>query len=270
MPIQIGAKGATINGQNIAPYSYVDWLSPAQEAAAVQGGDAVIVPAKMLSAAEVAATRALVSEAGNGPRLATLAATLPNSLPPELQPVDWWPDRLVNGDDTYLYGHSASNSLDFVRIRRSDRSRTLVANPFADSAPRGIRTMWVSRTTPGLLLAAVGQASQTAASMVIWRSTDYGATWAAVLTLGTGAGGTINGVWMLSDRNVAEVGGVLYLGEYNVNSARTDGSTNDLVTMWRSTDGGATWSAALRWNQGSHILRHIHALKATPDGRILI
>lgn len=65
MPIQIGAKGATINGQNIAPYSYVDWLSPAQEAAAVQGGDAVIVPAKMLSAAEVAATRALVSGAGN-------------------------------------------------------------------------------------------------------------------------------------------------------------------------------------------------------------
>lgn len=206
------------------------------------------------------------------PKLTALADSIANDMPPELEPVDWWPDRLINGDDTWLYGHSSANALDFVRIRRSDRARTVVANPFGDSAPRGIRTIWASRTTPGLLLCAVGQASQTAASMVIWRSTDYGSTWASVLTLGTGAGGTINGVWMLSDRNVCDMGGgVLYLGEYNVNSSRTDGGTNDLVTMWRSTDNGATWGAALRWNTGgTHVLRHIHAVKRTPSGRVLI
>ena len=227
-------------------------------------------PDDTLTAADIAANKSLVTDAGNGAKLATLAATLPNSLPPELQPVDWWPDRLVNGDDTWLYGHSSANALDFVRIRRSDRNRTVVANPFSDSAPRGIRTIWVSRTTPGLLLCAVGQASQTAASMVIWRSADFGNSWASVLTLGSGVGGTINGVWMLSDRNVCEVDGVLYLGEYNVNSGRTDGGANDLVTLWRSVDRGATWAPALKWNEGTHVLRHIHALKPAPDNRILI
>lgn len=228
-----------------------------------------------LSSTEVAATRSLVSADGitdeRLPKLVTLADAQANDLPPELEPVDWWPDRLVNGDAQYLYGHSSSNALDFVRIDRASRSRTVVANPFADSAPRGIRTIWVSTTTPGLLLCAVGQASQTAASMVIWRSTNYGATWASVLTLGSGAGGTINGVWMLSDRNICEVNGTLYLGEYNVNSSRTDGGANDLVTLWTSTDNGATWGATLRWNEsGTHVMRHIHALKVTPDNRILI
>ena len=194
----------------------------------------------------------------------------PPAMPPELQPLDWWPDRFFAADGQYLYGHSSNNALDFVRVNRTDRSRTVVANPFGVSSPRAIRTIWASQRQPGLLLAAVGESSQTAASMVIWRSANYGATWTNVLTLGTGAGGTINGVWLLSDRNICEVDGVLYLGEYNVNSARVDGSTNDLLALWRSTDGGLTWTVALRWNEGAHTVRHIHAIKVTPDQRILI
>lgn len=46
MPIQIGAKGATISGVNYPPYAYIDWLSPAQEALATQGGDAFVVPVR--------------------------------------------------------------------------------------------------------------------------------------------------------------------------------------------------------------------------------
>lgn len=48
MPIQIGANGATISGVNYPPYAYIDWLSPAQEALATQGGDAFVVPARDL------------------------------------------------------------------------------------------------------------------------------------------------------------------------------------------------------------------------------
>lgn len=40
MPIQIGAKGATLFGKQYAPGAYVDDLTPDQEAVALQGGDA--------------------------------------------------------------------------------------------------------------------------------------------------------------------------------------------------------------------------------------
>lgn len=64
MPIVIGAKGATLAGINYAPYQYVDWLTADQEAVLIQGGGAVSVPARLLSAAEVVTVRSLVSGAG--------------------------------------------------------------------------------------------------------------------------------------------------------------------------------------------------------------
>lgn len=48
MPIQTGAKGATIAGVSYPPYTYIDWLAPNQEAAGVQGGDAFYVPVRRL------------------------------------------------------------------------------------------------------------------------------------------------------------------------------------------------------------------------------
>jgi len=59
MPIQIGAKGATIGGVSYPAYFYVDWLTPDQEAQAMQGGDAVAVPARRLTQVEMAALRRL-------------------------------------------------------------------------------------------------------------------------------------------------------------------------------------------------------------------
>lgn len=58
MPIQIGAKGANLFGQAYPPYAYIDWFTPDQEGVATAGGDAVIVPPRLLTAAEIAAFRA--------------------------------------------------------------------------------------------------------------------------------------------------------------------------------------------------------------------
>ena len=52
MPIQTGAKGATIAGVSYPPYQYIDWLSPNQESQAVQGGDAFYVPKRGLTPSE--------------------------------------------------------------------------------------------------------------------------------------------------------------------------------------------------------------------------
>ena len=207
-------------------------------------------------------------EAPSGAVLDT-ATLVPLAAIPELEPLDWFPDRYLAGDGTYLYGSSLSDSRDFVRLNPVTRSTTTVSNPFGLSSPRAIRSI-MTTTVAGLLLCSCGETSQTAASMEVWRSTDYGATWAKVLTLGTGTGGTINGVWTLSNRNFCEGVNGWYLGEYNVNSSRVDGSTNDAVTLWKSTDHGATWTADQVWNTGgAHQMRHIHALKPVPGGILI-
>lgn len=64
MPIQIGAKGATIAGKPFPPYAYIDWLTPDQEALAIQGGDAYSVPKRGFTLAEETALRGVASEAG--------------------------------------------------------------------------------------------------------------------------------------------------------------------------------------------------------------
>lgn len=187
---------------------------------------------------------------------------------PELEPVDWFPDRFWNGDASYLYGHSSSSAYDFVRVNPSTRVRTVVTNPFSLSAG-GIRSIIVT-SVPGTLLAVVGSTTTGQASMRVWRSTNYGDTWSQVLTLGTGTNGASTDVWTLSDRNFVEGRLGWYIGEYNVNGSRTSGGANDGVTLWKSTDQGLTWTEAQVWNNGSHQIRHIHALKKAPDGRILI
>lgn len=64
MPIQIGAKGASLFGQAYPPYAYIDWFTPDQEAQATQGGDALVVPSRSLTPAEVASLKSVVSQDG--------------------------------------------------------------------------------------------------------------------------------------------------------------------------------------------------------------
>ena len=202
--------------------------------------------------------------------MAAVAGLAPSAMPPELQPTNWFSDQLFSGGHGYLYGRSISNFLDFVRVDPLTRTRTVTANPFGVSSPQTIRTV-VTTSVPGLIFACIGESGQTVTSMRIWRSTNYGATWAQVLALGSGPGGAANGVWMLSDRNFCEGDKGWYIGEYNVNSSRTSGGANDGVTLWRSTDQGATWQAAQTWNTGgAHQLRHIHCVKRSPLGGIVI
>ena len=193
-----------------------------------------------------------------------------NSMPPELEPTNWYSDQFFSGGHGFIYGRSASNFLDFVRVDTTTRSRIVIPNPFGVSSPQTIRTV-VTTSVPGIIFACIGESSQTATSMRIWRSTNFGSTWVQVLQLGSGPGGAANGVWMLSDRNFCEGNRGWYIGEYNVNSSRTSGGANDGVTLWKSVNQGVTWEAVQTWNtSGAHQLRHIHCVKPSPLGGIVI
>ena len=187
---------------------------------------------------------------------------------PELEPVDWFPDRYLNADDTFLYGHASGSAFNFVRTNKVTRVTTTVTNPFSLSTG-GIRSIVVT-SVPGLLIAGAGSTASGQASMRIFRSTDYGDTWSLVLTLGSGTNGATTDVWLLSDRNFCEGNLGWYIGEYNVHPSRTSGGANDGVTLWKSTDNGATWTENQVWNTGGvNIYRHIHALKFV-DNRVII
>jgi hypothetical protein len=129
--------------------------------------------------------------------VAAAASLAPNAMPPELQPTNWFSDELFSGGHNLLYGREIANRLNFVRVNPVTRARTVTANPFGVSSPQLIRTI-VTTSVPGLLFACIGESTQTAASMRIWRSTDFGATWSQVLVLGSGPGGASTGVWILS------------------------------------------------------------------------
>lgn len=67
MPIQTGSKGASLFGSTYPPYCYIDWFSPAEEALALQGGDAVRVPRRRLTAGQEDAVVGLVQRGRGGP-----------------------------------------------------------------------------------------------------------------------------------------------------------------------------------------------------------
>lgn len=97
-----------------------------------------------------------------------------------------------------------------------------------------------------------------------------------VLEIGEKSGTHIAGVNALHKRSlcVANIAGstVLLFGEYNVNTSRTPGSTNDLVRVLKSTDMGETWTTLLEWNSNgtTRQVDHVHGIVQDDQGFIYI
>jgi hypothetical protein len=113
--------------------------------------------------------------------------------------------------------------------------------------PRGVHPLGagfqqVTSLRDGTLLAD----TVLAGSHSVSRSTDHGVTWLDVLALGAYR-------W-LQPHSVAELGGEVFLGEYQSFTQETP------IRLWRSGDGGATWQVRYTF-QGS---RHAHAIIPDP------
>ena len=118
--------------------------------------------------------------------------------------------------------------------------------------------MMVDPNSPNILFYATRQNG-------IWKSTDYGATWNQLsgygfTTDGSGAGYQVGTDWLLIDKSSGSAGSasqVIYAG------AATTGNNK----IWRSSDGGATWSAIANQPTGTTLYPVRGAL--TPDGTTL-
>jgi hypothetical protein len=128
-----------------------------------------------------------------------------------------------------------------------------------------------STSTDGLVF-VVGAASGNLYKL--YRTDDFGDTFAEVLNIGDNAGTHVADIYALQAGLCdATINGsrVLLLGEYNVNSSRVSGGANDKVRIMKSTDDGVTWTPAVTWNTSGHQARHIHGITQDPyTGRIYV
>lgn len=132
MPIQTGAKGATIAGVSYPPYFYLDWLTPDLEALAVQGGDAVVVPSRSLSRGGVTLLPGSANSAAN---MAIVQASL-----------DATGVALINEPGVYLFDTSAKPIL--IPDNGSLYKGPGVVLKVADGSPSSLITNHTARLPP--------------------------------------------------------------------------------------------------------------------------
>jgi hypothetical protein len=181
-----------------------------------------------------------------------------------LYPVGYIAHTIFSTDGTYVFGRSTATTSKIVRGLVGTNTVTTGTNSCAGGA---INTIAVT-STPGLLFASAGGSGATVGYLE--RSTDYGDTWTQVLAFGSGGGGSIQTVRMLSDRSFCEVtlSGVrtFFVAEYNVNGSRVNGAANDRLSLWKSVDLGLTWTEVAYWNAdgSNNNIKHFHAIKVDP------
>ncbi len=86
----------------------------------------------------------------------------------------------------------------------------------------------------------------------------------AVLALGLYSGGQADLSGILHARSLAVKSSTeAVIGEYNIAGSRVAGAAKDAVRVYRTTDGGVTWSAILTFNTNGSTtqVRHCHAVR---------
>ena len=182
----------------------------------------------------------------------------------------------------WVYGFKAAtnspwHTIYLVRMAATDTSPTTISNVTTINANYQISTVFATSTPNLIFVVLQDTGSASPYNNYLYRSTDGGATLSLVFTFGNGngpSGGNTPAVNILT--SICEVTtpypgtssgvGDLIFGEYNTNTSRTNGSTNDRVRLVRSTDQGATWTPVMTWNtDGSHNnIGHIHTVRQDP------
>lgn len=175
-------------------------------------------------------------------------------------------------NDGWIYGAGPNQRTMVLRKRETGQSYETRGNVTTLDPDFRIENRIYSTSTPGLIFVLVRNPTN---NHFLLKSSDGGMTFANVFTFGAGNGpdGTdvqnvrlLRGILELT-RDIPSGGGkgTLFIGEYNVNSSRTPGSTNDRIRIMKSENNGDTWTKVVEWNtNGSNQVGHVHAMKQDP------
>lgn len=172
-----------------------------------------------------------------------------------LEPVDFYDTRLMTDFGGFGYGVDSSSSGQIIKVNLQDGSKS----NFGVAVPVG-NLQNIAFMSDGTCFAE-GHSGDTIYKL--YRSTDSGATWFLSNTQ------SIAQVWGARNRGIVEFKGMVLYAEYNVNSSRTPGGTNDRLRVRKSTDNGDTWQDVIIWNtDGSNSnVRHTHGVVVSNDGQ---
>jgi len=194
----------------------------------------------------------------------------PRSVQPDKRPKRWItsdtiPMRTYSIDSRYAYGVTPGLQHKLQRydyISGGSPVDVYLAGP--DALTAVIIFAWAGDRLPaGWVYIAVQNKTVTPNTFQLFRSTDYGVTFAQVLDFGIGAWALDKGLKAFR-RNGQFMLGVL---EYNVRENFTtrpfDGTANDIVRLWESAD-GVNFTQVAAWNVGTHHTRHGHCIDVDP------
>lgn len=198
----------------------------------------------------------------------------------ELTNSDFISGYYFGGDSTYMYG--VAQATDTLVIKRAANGTVTNGKDVSTlSATYDQVTHIIPTSTDGLIFAVVKD--DATSIYYLLKSVDGGANFGSndpayddgnyVMEFGLdGAAHTAN-VRVLGPCSFAEQSATSFLlGEYNVNTERTNGAANDRVRLMKSTDSGTTWAEVITWNNdgSNNNVRHIHSVQKDSTGDIYI
>lgn len=179
--------------------------------------------------------------------------------PKQIMPSDWAGFRLTSSFGNKLYGISQTGSKTLVVYDTVTKVSTNI-NTFTDSSnPQKVFAI------DDYLWFVVAELSDV---YKLFRTADGGASFQFVQDFNNG----ITSSALLSNRSICQTpNGDLYYVDYNTNSTRIAGSTNDRIAVNKSTDRGLTWKPVAVFNTDGvkTDFRHFHSIKYNPYNRML-
>jgi hypothetical protein len=216
------------------------------------------------AAAQAAAIAASVSKGGatRGDGQSPLNLRRPTLVIERLVPNEQFDHQIVWVDETAKIAYSIGQDRALRKstwVTRNDEAISFALR--LSKAPDGKTWagggLFVRLPNGALLMSESDVGHGVVTNMKILRSTDDGLTWTTVWT-------ATDPVWLLGPQSIARdaITGYLYLVEY------AGGPTPTEISIWRSTDDGATWQV---WythpraeTNASGIIRHWHAARWDP------
>lgn len=172
-----------------------------------------------------------------------------------LEPVDFYDTRLMESFGGFGYGVDLASSGQIIKVNLQNGAKESFGTPVPVGNLQNIAFM------PDGTCFAEGHSGDNIYKL--YRSTDYGATWFLSNTQ------SIAQVWGARNRGIVKFKDTILYAEYNVNSSRVAGSTNDRLRLRKSTDNGGTWQDVIVWNTDgtTRNVRHFHGVVVSKDGQ---
>lgn len=190
---------------------------------------------------------------------AVSSAGISTDKPKQIMPSDWAGFRLSSSLGSKLYGTLSGASKSII-IYDTVNFTTQTITTFTDaSQPSEVIAITESLWFVVSSLAGVGK---------LFRTGDGGATFQFIQDFNLG----ITSSSILSNRSFCQTpNGDLYYVDYNVNGSRVAGSTNDRISVNKSTDLGLTWQVVAVYNTDGvkTDFRHFHSIRYNPFNGML-